>query len=90
MARLCSIRTWFAATLVAVSLLTAAAIALYVVPTTDDQYRDLAQDAALGVTARAARDVGDATARPRASTERLHAHRVTASSRSGSSTSAAG
>ena len=33
MARLCSIRTWFAATLVAVSLLTAGAIALYVVPT---------------------------------------------------------
>jgi|tagenome__1003787_1003787.scaffolds.fasta_scaffold20989306_8 signal transduction histidine kinase/HAMP domain-containing protein len=61
MARFCSIRTWFAATLVAVSLLTAGAIALYVVPTTDDQYRDLAQDAALGVTARAAHDVSDAS-----------------------------
>jgi signal transduction histidine kinase len=60
MARLCSIRTWFAATLVGVSLLTAGAIALYVVPTTDDQYRDLAQDAALGLTTRAAHDVAGA------------------------------
>jgi signal transduction histidine kinase len=57
MAWLWSIRTWFAATLVGVSLLTAGAIALYVVPTTDDQYRELAQDAALGLTARAAHDV---------------------------------
>ena len=57
MVRLCSIRAWFAATLVAVSLLTAGAIALYVVPTTDDKYRDLAQDSALGVTTRAAHDV---------------------------------
>lgn len=60
MARLCSIRTWFAATLVGVSLLTAVAIAIYVVPTTDHQYRELAQDAALGLTARAAHDVGSA------------------------------
>ena len=59
-ARLYSIRTWFAATLVAVSLMTAAAIALYVVPTTDGEYRDLAQDAALGITARAAHDVAAA------------------------------
>jgi signal transduction histidine kinase len=59
-AHLSGIRTWFAATLVAVSLLTAGAIALYVVPTTDSQYRDLAQDAALGMTARAAHDVGAA------------------------------
>ena len=60
MARLRSIRTWFAVTLVAVSLLTAGAIALYVVPTADGQYRALAQDAALGLTARAAHDVGGA------------------------------
>jgi signal transduction histidine kinase len=60
MARLRSIRTWFAATIVGVSLLTAGAIALYVVPTTDGQYRSLAQDAALGLTARAAHDVGEA------------------------------
>ena len=55
-----SIRTWLAATLAAVSLLTAGAIALYVVPTADHQFRSLAQDAALGLTARAAHDVGTA------------------------------
>jgi signal transduction histidine kinase/HAMP domain-containing protein len=56
-----SIRSWLAATLVLVSLLTAGTIALYVVPAADGQVRVLAQDAALGVTARAAHDVGDAT-----------------------------
>jgi signal transduction histidine kinase len=56
-----SIRSWLAATLVLVSLLTAGTIALYVVPTADRQVRSLAQDAALGVTARAAHDVGEAT-----------------------------
>jgi signal transduction histidine kinase/HAMP domain-containing protein len=56
-----SVRWWLAATLVLVSLLTAGTIALYVVPATDDQLRSLAQDAAVGVTARAASDVGDAT-----------------------------
>ena len=60
MARLRSMRTWFAATIVGVSVLTAGAIALYVVPSTDGQYRALAQDAALGLTARAAHDVGNA------------------------------
>ena len=60
MERLSTIRTWFAAMLVGVSLLTAGAIALYVVPATDDQYRDLAQDAALGLTSRTAHDVGNA------------------------------
>ncbi len=60
MAHLRGIRTWFALTLVAVSLLTAGATALYVVPTADGQYRALAQDAALGLAARAAHDVGGA------------------------------
>ncbi len=55
-----SIRTWLAATLVAVSLFTAAAIGLYVVPAADHQFRSLAQDAALGLTARAAHDAGTA------------------------------
>ena len=58
-----SIRTWLTATLVAVSLLTAGAIALYVVPTADHQFRSLAQDAALGLTARAAHDVSTADSR---------------------------
>jgi signal transduction histidine kinase len=55
-----SIRSWLAATLVLVSLSTAGTIALYVVPAADQQVRSLAQDAALGVTARAAHDVGAA------------------------------
>jgi signal transduction histidine kinase len=60
MAHLYGIRAWFSITLVAVSLLTAVATALYVVPAADEQYRALAQDAALGLAARAAHDVGEA------------------------------
>ena len=56
-----SIRTWLAGTLAGVSLLTAGTIALYVVPSADRQFRSLAQDAALGLTARAAHDAGAAT-----------------------------
>ena len=61
MTALRSIRTWLSLTLVTVSVLTGVAIALYVLPTADRQFRSRAQDAALGVTARAARDVGAAT-----------------------------
>ena len=57
MASFRSIRTWLAATLVIASVLTAGVIALYVVPTADREYRTLAQDAVLGVSARAAHDV---------------------------------
>jgi signal transduction histidine kinase/HAMP domain-containing protein len=56
-----SIRSWLAVTLVLVSLLTAGTIALYVLPEANQQVRSLAQDAALGVTARTAHDVGEAT-----------------------------
>jgi signal transduction histidine kinase len=63
MAVIRSIRTWLTLTLVAVSALTAAVIALYVVPTADRQFRSRAQDAALGVTARAAHDVAGAESR---------------------------
>jgi signal transduction histidine kinase len=55
------IRWWLAATLAGVSLLTVFTVALYVLPTAKDQARALAQDAALGLSARAAHDVGDAS-----------------------------
>jgi two-component system sensor histidine kinase ResE len=54
------IRWWLSATLAGVSLLTVITVALYVIPTAKDQARALAQDAALGLSARAAHDVGDA------------------------------
>ena len=55
------IRWWLAATLAGVSLLTVFTVALYVLPTAKDQARSLAQDAALGLSARAAHDVADAS-----------------------------
>jgi signal transduction histidine kinase len=57
------IRWWLSSILVAVSLLTALTVALYVIPTAKNQARALAQDAALGLTARAAHDVGGAHSR---------------------------
>jgi signal transduction histidine kinase len=54
------IRWWLSATLAGVSLLTILTVALYVLPTAKDQARALAQDAALGLSARAAHDVREA------------------------------
>jgi signal transduction histidine kinase len=51
------IRWWLSGTLAGVSLLTAVTVALYVIPTAKNQTQVLAQDAALGLTARAAHDV---------------------------------
>jgi signal transduction histidine kinase len=55
------IRWWLSGTLAGVSLLTAVTVALYVIPTAKNQARALAQDAALGLTARAAHDVATAS-----------------------------
>src|SRR5690349_12951401 len=52
-----SIRVWLAATFTLVSLLTALAVATYVLPAADSEFGTVASDAAIGTVASAARDV---------------------------------